>query len=81
MRDLSEIKRLIEVYPPRFRRWCDSPERGGCACMGCVRWPAPSTVSGDPEGKSFPNPADRLTKEEVELYRASLERGENDGTQ
>lgn len=79
MRTLEEIKRLIEVYPPSFRRWCDNPERGGCACTGCVRWPAPSTVSGDPEGKRFPNPADRLTKAEVDLYLASPNRSKDNG--
>lgn len=72
-RSLEEIKRRIELYPSEFRRWCDAPERGGCACMGCVRWPAPSTVYGDPEGKPFPNPDDRLSKEEVAIYRANLE--------
>lgn len=63
----EEIKRLIEIYPPSWR-WCDAPERGGCGCCGCVRWPAPSTVRCDPEGKKFPNPNDRLTREEVESY-------------
>ena len=71
MRTLDEITRLIEVYPSYWRRWCDGPENGGCACLGCVRQPAPTTVRGDPEGKPFPNPPDRLTKQEVELYRAS----------
>jgi hypothetical protein len=66
-RDLNEIKRLIEIYPPSWRHWCDA---GLCACRGCVRWPAPSTVRGDPEGKAFPNPSDRLTKAEVELWEA-----------
>lgn len=69
-RTLAEITRLIEVYPPRWRRWCDGPERDGCACMGCVRVPAPSTVRGDPEGKPFLNPADRLTEAEVAAYLA-----------
>lgn len=68
MRELSEIRRLVEVYPAKFRRWCDAPEQGGCFCMGCVRWPAPSTVLGDPEGKRFPNPTDELTKEEFEAW-------------
>lgn len=71
-RDLTEIMRLIENYPPSWRRWCDGPWSGGCACMGCVHWPAPSTVRGDPEGQAFPNPGDRLTREEVEIYLASL---------
>jgi hypothetical protein len=71
MRELSEVRRLIEVYPPEWRRWCDAPERGGCACMGCVRQPAPSTVRGDPEGQPFPNPTDRLTREEVMRYSLS----------
>lgn len=72
-RDIVEITRLIEKYEPNFRRWCDSPERGGCACMGCVRWPAYDTLPyrGDPEGKPFPNPDDQLTREEVAIYRAS----------
>jgi hypothetical protein len=67
-RSLEEITRLIEVYPPSWRRWCDGPFQGGCACRGCVHWPAPSTVRGDPEGKAFPNPADRLSRAEVEIY-------------
>lgn len=67
-RSLEEIARLIEVYPPSWRRWCDGPENGGCACLGCVRVPAPSTVPGDPEYYPFPNPTDRLTREEVALY-------------
>lgn len=65
-RSLDEIGRLIEVYPPTWRRWCDAPENGGCACMGCVRVPAPSTVVSDPERCPFPNQGDRLTKAEVE---------------
>jgi hypothetical protein len=68
MRAKDEVRRLIEVYPVGWRRWCDAPEWGGCACMGCVRQPAPSTVHGDPEGQPFQNPSDRLTKEEVEAY-------------
>ena len=68
-RPIAEITRLIEVYPVGWRRWCDGPERGGCACLGCVRVPAPSTVRGDPEYCAFPNPADRLTRDEVERYR------------
>lgn len=72
MKDLATITRLITVYPERWRRWCSAPERGGCACMGCVRVPAPSTVRGDPEYHSFPNPSDRLTEEEVAAYLASL---------
>jgi hypothetical protein len=68
-RSLDEITRLIEAYPPSFRRWCDGPENGGCACLGCVRWPSPFTVRGDPEGQPFPNPSDRLTKAEVALYK------------
>jgi len=70
MRSLDVITQLIEVYPPEWRRWC-KPGHGGCACMGCVLWPAPSTVRGDPEGKRFPNPADELTEEEVTLYLES----------
>jgi hypothetical protein len=72
MRSLAEITRLIEVYPPDWRRWCSAPEYGGCACLGCLRWPAPSTVRCDPEGAAFPNPADALTKDEVALYETSL---------
>jgi hypothetical protein len=71
IRSLEEISRLIEIYPPTWRRWCDGPECGGCACIGCVRVPAPSTVNRDPEYCDFPNPADRLTKEEVEFYTES----------
>ena len=67
-RSLAEITRLIEVYPPEFRRWCDSPERRGCACLGCVRHPAPSTVRRDPEYCEWPNPEDALTAKEVAIY-------------
>ncbi len=81
MRDLKAITRLITVYPPEWRRWCSAPETGGCACNGCVRQPAPSTVRGDPEGKPFPNPSDRLTEEEVSAYLAWLARSvTGDGT-
>ncbi len=76
-RSLDEIKRLIEVYPPKDRRWCEGPFRGGCACLGCVHHPAPSTVQGDPEYRAFPNPADRLSKEEVEIYLAQLDAGQS----
>jgi hypothetical protein len=72
MKDLNTITRLITIYPRDWRRWCNGPERGGCACMGCVRVPAPSTVRGDPEYQPFPNPEDRLTEEEVGVYLASL---------
>jgi len=69
-RPFSEIKRLIEIYPPEWRRWCSAPENGGCACMGCVRQPAPSTVRGDPEYAVWPDDEDALIKEEVEIYLA-----------
>ena len=73
MRPLEEIRRIIERYPPEDRRWCDGPERGGCACMGCVRNPPPCDYPGrDPECKPFLRPGDVLTKEEVALYRASV---------
>lgn len=75
MRDLKTITRLITIYPPEWRRWCTGPDRGGCACMGCVRVPAPSTVRGDPEGQPFPNPSEALTQEEVAVYLASLSCG------
>lgn len=67
-RSLPEIVRLMEVYPIEWRRWCAGPERGGCACLGCVRQPAPSTVRYDPEYCEWPNPADALTPEEVAIY-------------
>ena len=67
-RPIDEITRLIEMYPPEYRRWCSAPERGGCACMGCVRHPAHSTVRGDPEYRAWPNPDDALSHAEVELY-------------
>ena len=67
-KSFETIKRLMEAYPVSARRWCKAPEEGGCACVGCVRWPAPSTVRGDPEGRAFPNPEDRLTEEEVKRY-------------
>ena len=70
-RDLAEIKRLIEVYPERWRRWCHGPETGGCACLGCVRQPAPATVRGDPEYAAWPNEDDALSEAEVNLYLAS----------
>ena len=77
MRTLKEITRLIEVYPPKWRRYCDCPENGGCACLGCVRVPAPSTVRGDPEWyfHEFQSDPDRLTKEEVERYAQSRNEG------
>jgi len=74
MRDVKEIRRLMQVYPVKWRRWCDAPEHGGCACLGCVRQPAPSTVHGDPEGQPFPNPSDRLTREEVKLWETDEEK-------
>lgn len=64
----EEIKRLIEMYPAGWRRWCSWPERGGCACLGCVRQPAPGTVRGDPEYAAWPNEADALTEQEVDIY-------------
>jgi len=70
-RSLEEITRLIEVYPTNWRWWCDGPGRGGCACMGCVRQPAPSTVHGDPEYAEWPNEDDALSREEVDIYYAS----------
>ncbi len=79
-RDIVEVRRLIERYPPSFRRWCDVETRGPCACMGCLRWPAPKDVSGrDPEGQPFPDPSKQLTREEVALYFASGQAGGNDG--
>lgn len=74
-RPLAEITRLIEVYPPSWRRWCGAPETGWCACMGCVRQPAPSTVRGDPEGASWPNDDDALTEVEVAIYLAAAQDG------
>ena len=70
-RPLAEIARLIEAYPPSWQRWCSGPELGGCACMGCVRQPAPATVTGDPEYRPWPNDADALTSDEVALYYAA----------
>jgi hypothetical protein len=77
MRDLKEIRRLMQVYPPSWRRWCSAggdPGGGGCACLGCVLQPAPSTVHGDPEGQAFPNPSDKLTREEVDLWERDPEK-------
>lgn len=70
-RPIEEIARLIEVYPPEWRRWCSSPERGGCACVGCVRQPAPSTVRGDPEYREWPDERDALIEQEVAMYLAA----------
>ncbi len=70
-RPIDEITRLIEIYPPKWRRWCSSPEQGGCACLGCVRQPAPSTVRGDPEYREWPDERDALTQEEVAFYHAA----------
>ncbi len=68
-RDIAEVRRIIERYPPKFRRWCDGPWQGGCACMGCVLWPPPCDYPGrDTEGRAFRKPEDRLTREEVKLY-------------
>ncbi len=73
-RPLEEITRLIEVYPPDWRRWCDGPEHGGCACLGCVRQPAPSAVPGrDPEYASWPDERDALIEQEVRIYRFTRE--------
>lgn len=70
-RPIEVIVRLIETYPPAWRRYCGAPERDGCACMGCVRQPAPATVRGDPEYAEWPEPSDALTEEEVQLYWSS----------
>ena len=70
-RPLDDVVRLIEVYPPKWRRWCSAPEKGGCACMGCVRQPAPSTVRGDPEYREWPDERDALIKQEVDIYYAA----------
>lgn len=68
-RPLEEIARLIEVYPPDWRRWCSGPDEPlGCACMGCVRQPAPSTVRGDPEYAEWPDECDALIEQEVKTY-------------
>ncbi len=69
---MAEIRRLIEVYPATWRRWCSGPESGGCACMGCVRQPAPSTVQGDPEYAVWPDDRDAITAEEFQIYSNSL---------
>jgi hypothetical protein len=74
LRPLDEVTRLIEQYPESWRRWCSAPENGGCACLGCVRQPAPSTVRGDPEYARWPNEADALTEAEVNLYHAQGQR-------
>ena len=71
-RSLEEVALLIEIYPLEWRRWCDGPERGGCACMGCVRQPAPSTVRGDPEYREWSDERNALIKEEVEMYLATV---------
>ncbi len=73
-RSLEEITRLILVYPEAWRRWCWGPERGGCACLGCARQPAPSTVRGDPEYAPWPDENDALSEEEVQIYQASLQK-------
>lgn len=76
MKTLEEITRIVEKYPASWRRWCDAPESGGCACMGCVRNPAPAMLPGvgDTEGWPFPNPNERLTREEMMLYLAEREK-------
>lgn len=71
LRPIDEVTRLMEAYPPSWRRWCSGSESGGCACMGCVRQPAPSTVLGDPERAEWPNDADALNEREVEMYLAT----------
>lgn len=67
-RPIEEITRLIEIYPPDWRHWCSGPEHGGCACAGCVRQPAPSTVRGDPEYREWPDERDALIEQEVTMY-------------
>lgn len=73
MRNPEEVARLIEAYPPSWRRWCAAPENGGCACVGCVRVPAPTTVRSDPERyfHAFGSSLDRLTEEEVAAYKSA----------
>jgi hypothetical protein len=61
-RSLDEIARLIERYPPSFRRYCSAPKGVECACTGCVGVPAYYDRNCTP-----------LTKEEVEIYQASKE--------
>jgi hypothetical protein len=65
MNTLQEILRIVERYPPDWRRWCDGPENGGCACSGCVRTPPPIADPGHP----FLNPEDRLTRADMQLYQ------------
>ena len=72
-RSIKEVTNLIEVYPKNWRRWCSGPEMGGCACLGCVRQPAPSTVRGDPEYARWPDENDALIEAEVEMYLAQRE--------
>jgi hypothetical protein len=71
-RSISEIVRLIEVYPKEYRRWCSAPENGGCFCQGCVRHPAPSTVRGDPEGQPWLDESKALSSAEVAMYQANV---------
>lgn len=74
MKTLEEIRRIVERYPIKWRRWCDGPEQGGCACMGCVRNPPPGDYPGlDTECRPFRNPDERLTREEMALYLESKE--------
>ena len=70
-RSIGEITVLIEQYPESWRRWCNAPANGGCACLGCVRQPAPNTVRGDPEYAAWPNSEDALIEKEVEMYLMS----------
>lgn len=74
VRPLAEITRLIEMYEPDFRRWCASPENGGCWCSGCVRHPPYKVVGGDPEYRPWPDEADALNAAEVALYRKAKRR-------
>ena len=67
-KSIKEITDIIKSYPLAWRRWCNGPEEGGCACMGCIRVPAPSTVPGDPEYFDFPDPQNKITKEEASRY-------------
>lgn len=63
MRTLDEITKIVELYPPEHRRWCEGP----CACMGCVRVPAPLINNGRPM-------SDGLTKEEFELWECGKQK-------
>lgn len=62
MRTLDQIEAIVARLPAGWRRFCEPPFGGACACMGCVN--------------RAPREADRLTREEWDAYVAAHGREE-----